>query len=77
LGEKVILVIFCGDLRANMSWEMAVVLLILRHNTKVMRMAETNRVTAIRMRFCIGYKGIKEFVEAILVIEEMVFLGDG
>jgi len=42
-----------------------------------MRMAETNRVTAIRMRFCIGYKGIKEFVEAILVIEEMVFLGDG
>jgi hypothetical protein len=29
------------------------------------------------MRFCIGYKGIKEIVEAILVIEEMVFLGDG
>jgi hypothetical protein len=29
------------------------------------------------MRFCIGYKGIKEIVEARLVIEEMVFFGDG
>jgi hypothetical protein len=62
-GEKVILVIFFDDLRAKRSCEMAVVLLRLRHNTKVMRTAETRRVTAIRIRFCIGDKVRQEFVE--------------
>ena len=77
LGEKVILVIFLDDLRAKRSWEMAVVLLRLRHNTKVMRMAETRRVTAIRIRFCIGNKVRQEFVEGGLRFEELAFLRDG
>ena len=68
-GEKVILVTLCGDLSANKSWEIAVVLLILRQNTKAMKRAETKMVAAIRMRFCISHKGITEIVEGGLGFE--------
>jgi hypothetical protein len=48
-----------------------------RHKIKVMRMADSNRVVAMRMRFCIGNKGITEIVEAGLGFEEMAIFGGG